>query len=238
MIGLGVMGLLALLFILARTTLRERLVPLPSPKVPASGAAPWSRTPVSARPSGLFHFTQQGNAMFNAPNTAPFTTSFNAAPTIANAPSNPQSNSTAPGGPRPLFTLPTTSLPARPIAQSDAWLLGETQSQPFLPTTSPLIPKVQAAYGENQPEQSTNPAPPDDPFTGANKPVDSSNNGARKRLRRNNLPTTGKEIAFPEQISGEPSADMMIVSNPYLRITLKQYSQRGQTAKQAPEESS
>ncbi len=192
LIGLGVIALLALLSIPARIMLRKRLVPIPSPKVPPSGAAPWTRTPTSSLP--IPPSIQQSYGIFNTPNSLP---------TLAPLPNG---------------------------------YFGLTQNQPPIPTTPPLIPKVQAEYKENQPGQTISPAPPGNPFASANQPFDSSYPETRKRLRRNGLRATGEQIAFPQQISGELSADMMVVSDPYLRTMLKQHSQKGQTVKQAPEE--
>ncbi len=196
LIGLGVIALLALLFIPARIILRKRMVPLPSPKLPPSGAAPWSRTSASFQPDQPFPFTQQSNGLY------------------------PQ------------------SFPAPPVVPTTNGYVGLTQSQQPFPTTPPLIPKVQAGYGGNQPAQTTSPAPPDNPFAGMHQPFDSSYPGARKRLRRNGLRATSDKIAIPEQLSGKLSADMMVISDPYLRSMLKQYSQNGQTTKQTPEETS
>jgi hypothetical protein len=124
-----------------------------------------------------------------------------------------------------------------PVSQSGVWLPGveEAQNQPPIPTTPALIPKVQAEYKGNQSGQTISPAPPGNPFASANQPFDSSYPGTRKRLRRNGLRATGEQIAFPQQISSELSADM-VVSDPYLRTMLKQHSQKGQTVKQASEE--
>jgi hypothetical protein len=231
LICLGVIALLALLFIPARIMLRKRLVPIPSPKVPPSGAAPWTRTPTSSLP--IQPIIQQAHGIFNTSNSAPPvvpSTNGYFGPTQSQS---YQSFSTPP-------VVPTWNAGNRqnsgPVAQSDAWLLGEAQNQPPIPTTPPLIPKVQAEYGGNQPGQTISPAPPGNPFIGERQPFDSSYPEARKRLRRNGLHATGEQIAYPEQISGELSTDMMVVSDPYLRAMLKQYSQKGQTIKQAPEE--
>jgi hypothetical protein len=45
-------------------------------------------------------------------------------------------------------------------------------------------------------------------------------------------------VALQEQISGDVSADMMVISDPSLRAVLTQYVQEGQTVQRAPEESS
>jgi len=220
--------LLPLLFIPARMILRKRLVPIPAPRVPPSGAAPWIRTPASAQLYQPFPFTQQGNAMFNAPDTPPFSISLNAAPTIANVPSNPWHNSIVPGpgDPRPFATPPLM-----PFVNS---YTGQPQSPQPIPTTPPLISEVQAGHEENQPGQTNGLMPPGNPFAAANQLVDSLNNGTRKRLRRNGLSAASGPIASPEQVSGEFSTGMMVVSDPLL----KQYNQNGQTAAQAPEEPS
>jgi hypothetical protein len=197
LIGLGVIVLLALLFIPARIILRKRLVPLPSPRVPPSGAAPWSRTPASPQPGQPFPFTQQqGNGFYPQPlPTTPFGPTTNGYIGLTQSQSY-QSFSTPPV--TPAWNAGNRQNSA-PVAQSDRWLLGEAQNQQPFPTTPPLIPKVQAAYAGNQPGQTTSPAPPDNPFAGANQPFDESNTEARKRLRRSGLRSTDDQIAFPDK---------------------------------------
>ncbi|HEY6540044.1 MAG TPA: hypothetical protein VIZ18_03865, partial [Ktedonobacteraceae bacterium] len=245
--------LLALCFIPVRIILRKRLVPLPSPKLPPSGAAPWSRAPVSAQgqPGQPFRYTQPGNVPFNTPSGAPFPGGFNAAPTLVNAPANTWNNA-MPAGPRPPSTPPIApafsdyvnqAQPFRPFPAPSAipttnGYVGLTQNQQPFPSTPPLPPGGQAAYAGNQPGPAASPTPPGDPSGNANQPGDSFNNTTRKRLRRNGLRTSGEHTAFGEQTPGEYSADMMVVSDPYLRAMLKQYSQKGQIVKQAPEETS
>jgi hypothetical protein len=46
LLGAGSSGLIVLIFLGVRAFLRKRLIPLPSPKLPPSGAAPWSRSTV------------------------------------------------------------------------------------------------------------------------------------------------------------------------------------------------
>ncbi len=111
---------------------------------------------------------------------------------------------------------------------------GQPQSPQPLPTTPPLIPNVQAGHEEKQPEQTNSLTLPGNPFAAANQPVDSSNNGTRKRLRRNGLRAASGPIVSPQHMSGELSTGMMVVSDPLL----KQYNQNGQSAEQAPEEPS
>ena len=234
LIGLGVIALLGLLFLPVRILLRRRLVPLPSPNLPPSGAAPWSRAPVSVG--------------------APFPGSFNAAPTLANAPANLWNTNATPAGPHLPSTppvVPTVSgygyqthpQPPRPFPVPSAipttnGYVGLTQNQQPFPATPPLLPGVQVGFTGHQPEPPASPAPPGDPSADANQPGDSFNNAARKRLRRNGLRTIGEHMAFGEQISGGASADMMVVSDPYLRAMLKQYSSKEQIVKQTPEEPS
>jgi hypothetical protein len=181
---------------------------------------------------------QQGYGIFNTLNTMP-----NSAPPLAlstNGYSGLTQSQSYQSFPTPPV-IPTwnagNTQHSGPVSQSDAWLLGGgAQNQPTIPTTPPLIPKVQSEYKENQPGQTISLAPPGNPFASANQPFDSSYPGTRKRLRRNGLRATGEQIAFPQPITGELSAGMTVVSDPYLRATRKQHNQKGQTVKQAPEE--
>lgn len=247
LIVLGVIVLGALLFLPVRILLRKHLIPLPSPNLPPSGAAPWSRAPVNVQgqPGQPFLFAQAGNGSFNAPVGAPFPGGFNAAPTQANEPANLWNNATptasypqsAPAFPgyvnqaQPLQPIPTP--PVLPITNGYA---GLTQNQQPFPTTPPLLPGVQTAYASNQPVPAAGSVMPGEPLENVNQPGDSSNSVARKRLRRNGLRPSGENGAFSEQTSGKQSADRMVVSDPYLQALLGQNSQQGQIVKQAPEE--
>lgn len=243
-----------MLFILARNMLRKRLVPLPSPKLPPSGAAPWSRTPapLSVQPGQPFPYAQTGNGPFNMPTGTPFPGAFNAAPTLAHVAANPWNDSATPAGPLPPSTPPVAPafpdyarqaeipqpFPAPPAAPAPNGYVGLSQNQQPLPTTPPLLPGVQAGHAGDRSRPPASSAPPGNALADANQPGDSPKNGARKRLRRNGLRTSDEHVAFPGQISGEHSTDMMVVSDPYLRTMLKQHNQTVQIAKQAPEESS
>jgi hypothetical protein len=246
--------MLALLFLPVRTFLRKRLIPLPSPNLPPSGAAPWSRAPVNAQgQSGQpFPFAQPGNGPFNAPTGAPFPGGFNAAPTQANVPANTWNNampassypqSTPALAPAPAFpgyanqAQPLQPFPTPPVIPTTNGYAGLTQNQQPFPTTSPLLPGVQAAYASKQPAQAAGSVPPGELSENANQPDDSSNNLARKRLRRNGLRPAGENRMFSEQTSSEHSADRMVVSDPYLQALLRQNSQQEQIVTQAPEES-
>jgi len=207
---------------------------------------------VSAQSGQPFPYAQPGNGPFNAPTGAPVSGGFNAAPTLANAPANTWHNSAIPAGQRPPATPPIVpaftgyanqAQPPRPFPTPPAipttnGYIGLTQNQQPFPNTPPFFPGVQAGFTGNQPEPSAGLVPPGNPLADANAPGNSLNNAARKRLRRNGLRTSGEHMAFAEQISGEYSADMMEVSDPYPRAVRKQYSQKEQVAKQAPEESS
>jgi hypothetical protein len=204
--GLGGVVLLALLSIPARIILRKRLVPIPSPKLPPSGAAPWRRTRAGGQ---LDQFA-----------------SFNAMPTVADVPSNAWHNGQVPGV-HPLVTPPFI-----PTINGYA---GLTQSpQPF-PTTPPLVPSVQAEQ-ERRGGQGNSHMWHNTPFANTSQSLDSANTGARKKLRRNGLRATDAEPAFPEELSGELSADMQVLSDPYLQAMIQRYSQKGQAIKQSPGE--
>ena len=95
-----------------------------------------------------------------------------------------------------------------PFVPTTNGYVGLTQIAQPLPTTPPLVPGGQA-------EQET---------------------GARKSLRRYGLRATGAEPALPQEPSGELSADMQVLSDPYLRAMIQRYSQKGQTIKQSPGE--
>lgn len=90
LLGGGASGLLVLLFVAVRIFLRRRLVPLPSPKLPPSGAAPWSRSPVGAQeqPDQSSPYAPMDDNPFYTPagNSTPFPGAFNAAPTQMNTP--------------------------------------------------------------------------------------------------------------------------------------------------------
>ena len=258
LVGLGVIALLALLFIPVRIFLRKRLVPLPSPKLPPSGAAPWSRAPVSAQaqPVQPFPYAQAGNGSFYAPgsNGAPFPGGFNAMPTLANAPGATWNANAQPAGPYPpsmppvgpafpsyvnqAQPQPPRPFPAPPAIPTTNGYIGLTQNQQRFPTAPPLLSGAQVGFMGQQPGLAASFAPPGNPSGDANQLGDAFNSAARKRLRPDGLYTSGEHMAFGEQISGEASADMMVVSDPYLRAMLKQYSQKGQIVQQAPEESS
>ena len=246
LIVLGVIVLGALLFLPVRILLRKHLIPLPSPKLPPSGAAPWSRAPVDAQgqPGQPLSFAQAGNG-------APFSGGFNAAPTQANVPANAWNNATPAASyppstpmfaPAPAFPgyasppQPIQPFPAPPVLPSTNGYAGLTQNQQPFPTTPPLLPGVQAAYASNQPVPAAGSVMPGELSENANQPGDSSNNVARKRLRRHGLRPSNENGAFSEQTPGEHSADRMVVSDPYLQALLRQNSQQGQTVKQGPEE--
>lgn len=256
--GLGVIALLALLYIPVRNLLRKRLVPLPSPKLPPSGAAPWSRAPVSAltQPGKPFPYAQPGHGPFYTPtNTgAPFPGSFNAAPTLANVPGNPWVMNATPVGQYSPSTPPVVPafpgygtqaqpqtprpFPVPPAIPTTHGYGGLAQDQQPFPTTPPFLPGAQVEFTERQPGPPGSPTPAASPAGDTTQPGNLFNNAARTRLRRNALRTSGEHMAFGEQISGDISADMMVVSDPYLRAMLKQHSQKGQIVQQAPEESS
>lgn len=277
--GLGVIALLALLFIPVRILLRKRLVPLPSPNLPPSGAAPWSRSPASAQAqSGQpFPYAQPGNDPFYTPdsNGAPFPGNFNAAPALANASDNPWSDDPpqfipqTPYTARPAYdpdnpwsdnppqiglhpasmldmpafsgnqAYPQPSQPflAPPVVPITNGYVGLIQNQQPLPITPPLLSGVQLGPTGQQSGTPVSPAPPGYSLVDTSQPGDAVNSAARTRLRRDGLRTSDEHMALGGQISGDVSADMMVVSDPSLRTILQKYVQEAQTLQQAPEES-
>ena len=139
-------------------------------------------------------------------------------------------NSAQPQTPRPF--------PVPPAIAATNGYGGLAQDQQPFPTTPPFLPGAQVDLTERQPGPPGSPTPAASPAEDTNQPGNSFNTAARKRLRRNAIRTSGEHMAFGEQISGDISADMMVVSDPYLRAMLKQHSQKGQIVQQAPEESS
>jgi hypothetical protein len=85
--------------------------------------------------------------------------------------------------------------------------------------------------------QEISPVPPDNAFADLSQSLDPANIESRKRLRRSELRSADAQPAFPERISAELSPDKPVLSDPHLQAMIQQYSQKGQTIKQSPEES-
>jgi hypothetical protein len=142
-------------------------------------------------------------------------------PTVADVPSNAWRSGQVPGV-HPLFTLP--------FIPTINGYVGLTQSSQSFPTTPPLIPSVQAE--QERGGQGNSHMWHNTPFANTSQSLDSANTEARKRLRRNGLWATDAEPAFPEELS----ADMQVLSDPYLQAMIQRYSQKGQAIKQSPGE--
>jgi hypothetical protein len=118
MLGLGSVALLGLLCIPGWVILRRRLLPVLSPKLPPSGAAPWSRTRISDQEQTVQYGAQfqvsplspQDHAPYNAPSVAPCAGTTTAIPGLytSSTVSRPRSLFTADSNPpASLNGLPT-----------------------------------------------------------------------------------------------------------------------------------
>jgi hypothetical protein len=188
MIGLGSVALLGLLFISGWMIVRRRLLPMSSPKLPPSGAAPWSRTLISDQEELQ---SEQGYATYNAPTAR--TTTTNPGLYTPSAVSLPGSLFT-PGSnpPASLHTLPNVAAIA-------------------VPNLAVFSLRDDATPAATSPASHTNP-----PAGNGRSYVwtDSSYLATRRRQRRNELRATDNLPAFQKQTPGELSVEITELSDP------------------------
>ena len=221
-VGLSGIAIVGFLFIPGWIFLRKPLLPMPAKKLPPSGAAPWKRTRTDdlQQQANMFSppFTATGNSSFYAPTITPFSNMPRGNPGARNNQYIPQ-----PGG----FAAPGSFAP----------IPNAFNAMPTFPNASSV--NQQPAPHANNPTPTNRPtsnsAPGIDPFAGISHSIDSSSPTIQKRLRRNSLRATGDQPVIGDQeMVGDFSADMAILSDPHLRAMIQQYSDKGRSTKLPP----